>query len=547
MNAGSVLTRLFKLVVGWALLASGLVALPVQGQEESDFEAFTRTVSQSVADQQSSPSPPAPAPSNEAFPSRTSPDGTVRLDSSSPSGGKSDASMLPIAKAPLNTSDIEIQHTADQVNLVATEAELTTILRMIADHHGLNLVVAPEVEGSVTVHLKEAELHEVLDAVLGVAGFNWHRTGNLLYVTPAGAAVKPHVQGRLVQVYPLDYVAADDVESIATGLLSPAGNAFFSRADPGDQLRTRELLVVEDVPDAHARIAEMLSQINVPPQQVLVEAHVLQIALDDDQRHGVDLRLLARLDKTRVSLTGLNFVEGGNGPGVALEIDGNDVNGLLESIRESTCSRTLASPKISVVNHQEARIQIGERLPYSTSTTTDSTTVQSVQFLEVGVVLTVRPVITNDGRVLMSVLPKVSGGQVTPNGFPLEETTEVQTTVLVPDGGGVVIGGLIREENVDSAAESPLFGRIPLLGRLFRRESTDIRRNEVVVALVTHVMPQYCGPRAQEYCQLGKTLPEYAASETFSMLHEPSGELKLAPIEVAKPFKLPQAAADRNP
>ncbi len=127
--------------------------------------------------------------------------------------------------------------------------------------------------------------------------------------------------------------------------------------------------------------------------------------------------------------------------------------------------------------------------------------------------MTVRPIITADGNVLMNVLPKVSGGKITQNGFPEEETTEVQTTILMQDGGGVIIGGLIREDDVQSRAMVPFLGRIPVLGRLFRRSSDESRRNELIVALVTHVMPDACGPRTHEMMELDQTLPDYAASE----------------------------------
>jgi type II secretory pathway component GspD/PulD (secretin) len=309
-------------------------------------------------------------------------------------------------------------------------------------------------------------------------------------------------------------VAATDVEPVANGLLSPVGNAYVSQADSADQLRTREILVVEDTASAHARIAQYISQIDIPPRQVLVEAHVLQVALSEEERHGIDLRGLARLDRSSITLEGSGFTDTeSGGKAVTLRFDGRDMQSLIELIRQQSNSRTLASPKLSVVNHQEAKIQIGQRLPYSVSTTTQTTTVESVEFLEVGIVLTVRPVITNDGHVLMNVFPKVSGGKITDNGFPEEDTTEVQTTILMPDGGGVIIGGLIREENIQNRAMVPFFGRIPVLGHLFRRRSDELRRNELIVALVTHVMPDTCSPRMHEMMELEQTLPDYAACE----------------------------------
>lgn len=425
--------------------------------------------------------------------------------------------LVPLDVEP-PAANVDIAGDQGLVTLEATGAELTAVLRMIAEHHGLNLVVGPEVGGPVTVSIRGARLEEVLDAILGVAGFAWHRIDNLLYVTGASAAgMDPRVQGRTLQVYPLNYVSAVDVEAVATGLLSPVGTAYISEADAADQLRTRETLVVEDTIAGHRRIAEYIAQIDVPPRQVLVEAHVLQISLTDEERHGINLKGLARYEGSKITLAGTGFAEeGGTEPSLTLRVEGKDMQSVIELIRQNTNSRTLASPKISVVNHQEAKIQIGQRLPYSVATTTQTTTVQSVEFLEVGIVLTVRPVITADGNVLMSVLPKVSGGKILQNGFPEEETTEVQTTILMQDGSGIIIGGLIREEDVQSKAIVPGFARIPVLGHLFRRRSSESRRNELVVALVTHVMPDSYGPRNQEVIDLEQTLPGYAASELLA-------------------------------
>ena len=440
--------------------------------------------------------------------------------------------LVPLAEEPpVENADIATEEGLVMLN--ATGAELKSVLRMIASHHGLNLVLGPEVGGPVTVSIRGARMEEVLDAILGVAGFAWHRVGNLLYVTGASAAgMDPRVQGRTLQVYPLDYVSAADVEPVANGLLSPVGSAYVSQADSADQLKTRELLVVEDTSAAQARIAQYLAQIDVAPRQVLVEAHVLQVALTEEERHGIDLRALARLQGSSITLEGSGFTDtDSGGRSLTLRLDGQDMNGVIELIRQQSNSRTLASPKLSVVNHQEAKIQIGRRLPYAVATTTQTTTVESVEFLEVGIVLTVRPVITNDGKVLMNVFPKVSGGKITDNGFPEEDTTEVQTTILMHDGGGVIIGGLIREENFHDRAIVPFFGQIPLVGRLFRRRSDECRRNELIVALVTHVMPEpcNCGPRHQERLELEQALPGYAACELrrheFPVVHQPESVL----------------------
>jgi type IV pilus assembly protein PilQ len=129
-------------------------------------------------------------------------------------------------------------------------------------------------------------------------------------------------------------------------------------------------------------------------------------------------------------------------------------------------------------------------LGYFVTTTTQTSTLQDVRFLEVGVVLTVTPLISHDGQVVMKVLPKVSSGDINPTTtLPEEETTEVDTSIMVPDGHGVIIGGLIQETDNERQSKVPLLGDIWLIGRLFQRRSVERERSEVVVALLPRIVP----------------------------------------------------------
>lgn len=421
--------------------------------------------------------------------------------------------IVPLPR-PMPLDNVDLQGDTDNVSLVATEASLPKVLQMIAEHHGFNLVLGPDVAGPVTVSIRSARMDEVLDAILGVSGFRWHRHGNLLYVTSMAnsANLGREVQGRVLRVFPLNFVAASDVEAVATGLLTTSGKAFISESEAIDTKKTRELLVVEDIPEAIERVAEYLAQIDQPPRQVLIESHILQIALSDEEKHGVNLRSLARIHHSEISLTTKGLADETVPQGLAFRIDGNDVGGVLELIRTQTNSRTLASPKVTVVNNQEAKIQIGQRLSYNVATTTQTTTIQSVQFLEVGIVLTVQPTIADDGKILMSVLPKVSGGRINQSsGLPEEDTTQVSTTVLLPDGGGMIIGGLIKDESIHDMASVPGLSRIPIVGKLFQRKTDTGRRNEIVVAIVAHIVPDVCNIRPHELHELEAALPDYAA------------------------------------
>ena len=421
--------------------------------------------------------------------------------------------QLPLPRASVPENVTLTADESDRVNLIATEASLVSLLRMIADHHQLNLVIAPGIDAPVTISIRNAELHEVLDAIVHIAGYHWHRSGNLLYVTGSTATGDPRLQGRVVHVYPLDYVRAIDVQIAITGMLSPLGNVVINESSSNDQQKTREVIIVEDTIDAHQRIAEIISRLNQPPKQVLVEAHVLQVRLGENNRHGVNLQSLARIGNSRLTVGGTNPSAFESGPGLVLQLDGTDLDGLIQVIRETTNARTLASPKVSIVNQQEAKIQIGRRLPYTEITNTDNgNNIQNVRFLEIGIILTVTPVITEDGNILMTVLPKISDGFINDNQQPEEDVTEVSTTVLMPNGGGLIIGGLIEERQVQTLNVVPGLHRIPVFGKLFTREENEVDRNELIVALVTHVVQDaHCGTsRFQEQRDLQSALPEYA-------------------------------------
>ncbi|WP_164103649.1 type II secretion system protein GspD [Candidatus Laterigemmans baculatus] len=463
-------------------------------------------------------SPPGPPPGGFFQPLAPQPLGAQRLGAQ-PLGAQPLMQQSPRGGRP---AELEVLPAADPelVSLHADGAELQDVLRMIAQNHRLNLVIGPGVGGQVTLEVENARLDEVLDAILGVAGFAWHRRGNLLYVTQltTGQRLEASVQGRLLRIFPLNYISATDAQAVAAGLLSPIGQVFISESDATDKTRTRELLVVEDVPDAVARVEAYLAEVDQPPRQVLIEAHVLQVSLGDENRHGVNLSQLLRLGHGSLKFQSLRHTgETGDGgdilapsDGMLITLDGTDISGMVELIQNHTMSRTLASPKVLVANRQEANIQIGQKLGYKTTTTTQTSSLETINFLETGVVLHVVPVISVDGQILMTITPKVSNGRVVDD-LPEEDTTELTTTILLPDGGGVVIGGLIKEEDTDNLSEVPWFSKIPYLGHLFRRKAVSNRRTEIIIAMVTRVVPTIDAIRQHELCELQKALPPHAA------------------------------------
>ena len=273
--------------------------------------------------------------------------------------------------------------------------------------------------------------------------------------------------------------------------ITSAGQSFVIETDSSDKLRTREQIVVEDLPNYLSRIEAYIAQVDQPPKQVLIEAHVLEVELKDDTTHGVDIQeLLLRINNTRINLRTTGFANPMASPAFFLDFDGADLDALIEAIKTTTDAKTLASPKVLVLNGQESVIQIGEKIGYLLTTTTQTSTLQQVSFLDVGVVLRVTPYISDDNRILMKVKPKVSTGELNAiTGLPDEETTEVDTTVMLADGQAMIIGGLIKETDRDAQSKIPLVGDLWLIGRLFQRRIRVRQRTEIIIALVPRIVP----------------------------------------------------------
>ena len=421
---------------------------------------------------------------------------------SAPSGVDSSASNLRVLSLPSaaegSADRIQLEINANQVTLITRDAPLSQVLSMIAQQNGLNIVSGEEMSQRVTVTLQNVDIDDALNSILSIHGFTWSRQNNIMIISSLDAqkSMSPAVQGRQVRVFTMNYVRATEVDKVIKGLMSPAGQSFINATDKVDQRNSHEQLVVEDMPAYLDRIAQYIAQIDVMPRQVEVEAHVLQVTLKDHNRHGVNLNALVRTGGSKINLEWVGLASGA-GAASAIKMDGTDLSGLISALKSTNDTKTLASPKVSVLNGQEARISVGGKLGYLLTTATNTSTLQSVEFLNFGVVLTVTPIITEDGRVLMAVAPTVSTGRINPTSkLPESESTEVETKVMLNDGEAIVIGGLIKENKSDGQNKVSWLGDLWVVGRLFQNREEVRERNEIIIALIPRIsrMGGVCQP-----------------------------------------------------
>ena len=393
---------------------------------------------------------------------------------------------------------LAIRSDGQLLSLVIRDAAVKDVLALIAQTQNVNIVCSqhPGSDGSadsrVTLSLEAVRLEDALDAILVIAGYTWSEKNGIIYVTSLTRAgvVPADIQGRETKVFTLSFVSAVDVDQAVKGMLSPVGKSFMTQSSSQDNRRTEEIIVVEDLSSYLWSIGQYISQVDQPPQQVMIQAHILEVELDDNLRHGINFEQIFRTGGHALSMQQSGFANSNAAQALFFNVTGDDINALVEILQTTTDAKTLASPRVLCLNGQESKIQIGEKLGYRVLTNTQTSTLEDVQFLDVGVVLRVTPRITHDGFVLMRVKPEVSNGQVNPEtGLPDEETTEVETDVLLRDGHGMVIGGLIKESVSNTQSKIPILGELRHVGALFQRREVKESRSEIIIVLVPHIVP----------------------------------------------------------
>jgi hypothetical protein len=411
---------------------------------------------------------------------------------------------IPVGDPAINER-IQLNRDQERISLTAKDAPMDAVLGLLAEQHGLNIVAGTELEQHISVKLTDVSLEDALDAITLVNGYTWARQNNIITVTAVDASKKmaPSLQDRRVQVFMLNYVSSIDVDKVVKGLLSPVGQSFTNQSLPTDQRRTVDQLIVEDLPQSLNRIAEFVAQIDIPPMQVVVEAQVLEVTLKDDYRHGVNFHTLARLAGSQIIFESVGLANSTATPAALVHVNGTDLTGLLEFLYATTDAKTLATPKVTVLNGQMATIQIGQKLGYKTLQQTQTSTLQNVQFLDTGVILKVTPNITQDNQIMMKVKPSVSDGTIdATSGLPNSNTTEVDTNVLLCDGEAIILGGLIKESDNELISKIPILGDLKYIGWIFRRVAIQRQKTEIIIALVPRIVSPIPGTREPDQTRI---------------------------------------------
>jgi len=418
----------------------------------------------------------------------------------------------------------------DIVDLHVQDEDLATVLQMLSIQTQKNIITSKSVSATVTANLYGVTFYEALDAILHVNGYGYLENGNFIsiYTYEELATLEKQNQARIVKVVHLNYLNAVDAAAFVEGLLSEGGQIKSSANAPdfslpdnapvgADDYALSSMLVINDFEENVTQIEALLSQLDSKPVQVLVEATILQTQLTEDNAFGIDASIIGSLDfadfsagplsavgdlfagtngTSPVPPSGDNYGQAGTvsvgntaGPaGVRYGLVSGDVAVFVRLLDEVSDTSIISRPNILTLNRQPARVLVGRKVGYLSTTSTDTATTQTVEFLDTGTQLYFRPFVSKDGEIRMELKPQVSeavireatdatGAAVT---IPDEITNEIVTNVMVRDGQTIVLGGLFRESTQAQRRQVPFLGDLPIIGAAFRGHDDSSERSEIL-------------------------------------------------------------------
>ncbi len=338
------------------------------------------------------------------------------------------------------------------------------------------------------------------------------------------------------KVYSLQYAKVDEMKERLSEMLTD--NVGSLRIDE----RTNKVIIT-DLSEKIPVFDQVITAFDEKHKEVVIEAKILQITLNDDYKTGINWdAVFSNMNKAIATLgVGLKYADQASiiptttssGSGGALQIGNLSTEGyqaVVQALKEYGETKLLSSPRIAVINNEEASILVGTNQPYATRTIsqgsggTGNIEAENVTFIDLGIQLIVTPTVNDDDFVTMKIKPEVSSKtgdfviESSQNTIPIVKTTTTETTVMVKNGATVLIGGLIEENIRENVKEVPGLADIPLLGNLFRSrtigsgDNTNPEKTELVIFLTPHIID---GQEPSNLLTVGKVAQDIAIDQFF--------------------------------
>jgi general secretion pathway protein D len=293
-------------------------------------------------------------------------------------------------------------------------------------------------------------------------------------------------------------------ETPSTGLGSDANETFATESDKQIITAAGVRVVADDANNSilvfattndYERILAVLQEVDSQPNQVLLEAVIAEVSLDDELKFGVRWMFGENSNNGTFSDIASGAVAS-SFPGFSYFLKANDISFTLNALSSVTDVRVLSSPSLVVLDNKTATLQVGDQVPIVTQTArgitaTDAPIVNSVQLKDTGVILSVTPRVNDSGRVILDIQQEVSSVvKTTTSGIdsPTIQQRKIKTSVVVTDGEALALGGLIQERETNGKAKVPVLGDVPFLGAAFRHKTSNVSRTELIIFIRPRVI-----------------------------------------------------------
>lgn len=428
--------------------------------------------------------------------------------------------MIEVSKKLENQKESIYQGKAISLNF--QDIPVRTVLQLIADFNGFNLVITDSVSGNITLRLDDVPWEQALDIILKVKGLGKRMDGNVLMIAPAvELAAKEREQleteKEVEELAPLysEFIQINyaKVADIAAMLSNGNASLLSSRGAVSTDMRTNTLLL-KDTASVIDAVKEMITVLDIPVRQVVIEARMVTVSDSVGEELGIKWGITSTSGNsaTSGSLEGADSENGGS-PGsiddrlnvnlpvagaagtiafqVAKLADGQILDLELSALEKENKAEIIASPRITTANQQTAYIEQGTEIPYVESASSGAT---SVSFKKAVLSLEVTPQITPDNKVILDlVITQDSIGEVVPTGVGTAvaiDTQEIGTQVLVENGETLVLGGIYQQRITTGVQKVPLLGDIPYLGYLFRSTVEQSTKAELLIFVTPRIVMQ---------------------------------------------------------
>jgi type IV pilus assembly protein PilQ len=407
----------------------------------------------------------------------------------------------------------------ERLSLNFQNVEVRSLLQVIADFTNLNIITSDSVGGTITLRLKDVPWDQALDIILQSKGLDMRKNGNVVLVAPrdeiaAKEKLELEARNQIAELEPLrseafivNYQKAEDVRKLLTDdkqrLLSKRGSVTV---DP----RTNQLFV-QDTAARLEDVRRMLQRVDIAVPQVLIEARIVEA--DDKFSRNLGVRLGYGRVTNEAAVGGQNIF--GALPGGTVTTLPSNVNlpaaGLngfnpgqlnltlfnssltrlvnleLNALEADGRGKIISSPRVVTADKVKATIEQGTEIPYQQATSSGAT---SVAFRKAVLKLEVTPQITPEGAIFLDVKVNKDSRGVDTSAGPAIDTKNVQTQVLVENGGTVVLGGIYEQTDRTTVTKVPVLGDLPVVGYLFKNTSQINDRTELIIFITPRVISE---------------------------------------------------------